>query len=174
MVPGIAILFLMASDLFSLVFGSNWRHSGVMISILCPMFMVQFITFPLSGVMILLWRDKDRFVFQVTMLCLRIIALTLGAKHAGYVGALVAFSAVSSFCYIVYLRHILRQCGIKISALFSSYASTFGITCVCALPLVLLKLTTPDTNLAIALWALGLLTLSIYYLYLVRTLMEHF
>ena len=43
-----SILFFIAPDLFSLIFGENWRITGEYVQIMIPMFFLQFISNPLS------------------------------------------------------------------------------------------------------------------------------
>jgi len=112
--PIIIALMILAPTLFSIVFGKNWIDAGKFVQLLAPMLYAQLITFPLSGVMVLKKRDRDRFLFQFIMTVLRFVAIYTGMTCCGVFYSIFLFSLVSTICYLAYLLHILNLCGVDL------------------------------------------------------------
>lgn len=71
------IVFFFGEELFGFVFGANWSESGVFSEILVPMFMVNFISSPISTLPTILRRQKTFFLLSIVGTIAMISALAL-------------------------------------------------------------------------------------------------
>jgi len=62
------VLFFIAPDLFSIVFGESWRKAGEYAQILMPMFFFQFVASPLSVLFIIAEKQKEDLSMQTVLL----------------------------------------------------------------------------------------------------------
>lgn len=72
------ILFVFAPDLFSLVFGEQWRHAGNIIRIMAPMIWLSFIVGPLSVMFFIAEKQRMDFIMQVFLVLTSGLALICG------------------------------------------------------------------------------------------------
>lgn len=72
------LLFLFSPQLFEFIFGSNWRIAGEYTRYLTPWLFMMFLNSPLNGLILVLSKQKEYFVFEVLLLFCRGGALFLG------------------------------------------------------------------------------------------------
>ena len=110
--PPAAVLFVIAPDLFALVFGSEWREAGEMVRWLAPMLAIQFQISPLSRIFIALERQRLGLTLQGALFLLRanalICAYTLSFSS---IEAVQLFSALSIVGYLFYYIAIIKITG---------------------------------------------------------------
>lgn len=73
-IPAFPIFFIIAPDLFALVFGESWRVSGEYARILTPMFFLQFVTSPLSSMYMLAQKQRLDLIWQFFLFLLIVSA----------------------------------------------------------------------------------------------------
>jgi O-antigen/teichoic acid export membrane protein len=73
-----AIFYYIAPDLFAFVFSEKWRIAGVYAQILTPMFVLQFITSPLSNMFIVAEKQKIDLYLQVFLFVLILLSFYIG------------------------------------------------------------------------------------------------
>lgn len=76
--PGV-LFFLIAPDLFALIFGANWRIAGEYARILTPLFLLSFIVSPLSVMFMI--AEKQEFDLIIQVLLVSCSALGLASGH---------------------------------------------------------------------------------------------
>lgn len=92
-VPAVAAV-IAAPWLFELVFGDEWRQSGEFVQVLALMFLLQFVSLPLSQTLNVLERLGTQLAYDVVRLILGVGALaTAHALGAGPVEAVAAYGA---------------------------------------------------------------------------------
>ncbi|MFN5325145.1 MAG: lipopolysaccharide biosynthesis protein [Bacteroidota bacterium] len=64
-IPVFLVILIMGPDLFSFVFGANWRDAGVFAQILSPWLFLNFIASPLSNLPIILNRQRAFFIYSL-------------------------------------------------------------------------------------------------------------
>lgn len=87
-----AIVLLFGQELFALVFGSQWRDAGLMIQILSPGILFEFVAIPLSAFFLVTSTQRYTFVVQIVGFGLMVAALLAG-KHL--------LSDFMATCYLV-------------------------------------------------------------------------
>jgi len=96
------ILFFFSPDLFSFVFGSEWRTSGEFAQIMVLMFFLQFMANPLGNLFMVAEKQKLDLLWQ-TLLCL----FSFSSIYISYLAfdnpktTILVYSLVISFMYIV-------------------------------------------------------------------------
>ncbi|MBD2792782.1 lipopolysaccharide biosynthesis protein [Xenorhabdus szentirmaii] len=86
--------------IFSLLFGEQWRISGLIGIWLIPMFALRFVSSPLSYTLYIAEKQNIDFVWQMSLLFLTITSFTIGttAKES-----IILYSIFYTFLYIIYL-----------------------------------------------------------------------
>lgn len=110
-----AVLFGFGDYIFAFVFGENWRFAGEYAQILCPWLVFVFIGSPISSLLMVLDKQKESLIFNLSIFALRLLALVIG----GYFMAdaeitLMLYSGVG-FCLWGGLQgYIQRLAGISL------------------------------------------------------------
>ncbi len=102
-------LFWLLPDLFTMVFGAKWRPAAEFARILLPVYLMKFVSHPLTYVILL--AGKLRFELWLHVIMLGFLAS--GMAIAGYIQAsahaVLAFYAVAyALCYLAYLVYSLK------------------------------------------------------------------
>jgi O-antigen/teichoic acid export membrane protein len=72
------VLLLFSPFLFTFIFGAEWENSGLYAQILAILFLLQFITSPLTNVFIITGKQKLEFVWQILFLLSSILPIIVG------------------------------------------------------------------------------------------------
>lgn len=98
--PSVAFFFI-APDLFALIFGEKWRIAGEYAQILTPVFLLRFITSPLSAMFMIAEKQKLDLMWQVILLVTTSAAFFIGYLYASEKVALIFYSLAYSLLFIV-------------------------------------------------------------------------
>ena len=107
-VPYIFIFFF-APDIFSFVFGKEWRIAGEYTSYLVPWFFVMFLNSPVSSLILILKKQKAYFMFEIALFAFRGLSLFAGYyffKQAKY--SIILYGAVGLLFNLLLLFILLR------------------------------------------------------------------
>ena len=74
------ILSIFSPDIFSFIFGDNWREAGVYVQIMSPMFFFQFIISPLSYMYYIAEQQKEDLFLHIYISLSSLFAIFLGYK----------------------------------------------------------------------------------------------
>ena len=103
---------LIAPELFSIVFGADWRRAGLLVAWMTPWFIMQFVSVPVSMALHVTGHQRAAFVLQLFGLALRVSAVYLA--YALVTDAISEVYAISGFVfYAVYLAVVLRAVAAK-------------------------------------------------------------
>lgn len=97
------ILGIFAPEIFSFVFGQNWKVAGEFAQIMTPMLFLKFIASPLSYTFYVAGKQKLNLIGQVILLALMIISAYIGVQFNDEYFTIVVFANSYSFVYIFYL-----------------------------------------------------------------------
>ena len=95
------IFLIIAPEFFALIFGEPWREAGVFSQIMTPMFLLRFITSPLSQMSIIAQANKYDLYWQLALFFLTTLALYLGYLWKDIYWSLAFYSAVYCLMYSV-------------------------------------------------------------------------
>jgi lipopolysaccharide exporter len=93
------ILAIVGSDLFSVIFGLEWKESGLYVQILSVWMFFWFISSPISNIFIVLERQELLVVVHFIILVTRLFSLVVGGIIGNIYVALVLFSATGVLVY---------------------------------------------------------------------------
>lgn len=117
--PAALLFMLVAPQLFSVVFGENWKIAGEMARWMIPWLLVQFISSPLSTIYFVLEKENYNLIFQVFLLVSRVLSLIVGSLYLDFVGTVIIFSLTSAACYSIYVVTILFISHVRVLDVFS-------------------------------------------------------
>lgn len=101
-------LAIAAPPLFGFVFGEEWAGAGVYLSIMVPLFFLQFLTGPVSMVLIALQRQRAASIVQTGLLVGALASLAGGARVFQEPGpTLGLYCAVQCAVYLAYLGTVV-------------------------------------------------------------------
>lgn len=107
------VLFFFGTEIFSFVFGKEWSQAGEIAQVLSPMFMLKFISSPLSYTFYIANKQKQNLIGQSALFFLTAGAVYL-AYHFNDTKLLFKLISVSySLIYIVYLILSYRFSSVK-------------------------------------------------------------
>lgn len=100
---GFSVLFFWAESLYLIIFGEGWEKASWFTQLLIPVFLMQFITAPVSySLMIVGWQKKE-FLWQIFRLFLMGLAVVVSFFFSVPIGIFViAVSFVMTFSFLVY------------------------------------------------------------------------
>lgn len=106
------IFYFIAPDLFSFVFGKNWKVAGEYAQILTPMFFIKFITMPISSVALFANKTIVDFWWQLGFLSVAVIGYLISSDAKSTV---IYFSFGFSFMYLIsfYINYRYAKYGSK-------------------------------------------------------------
>lgn len=110
--PVFLIMFVFAPQIFSFVFGENWRVTGIYAQILIPMLYLRFTGTIVSSVVIIYNQQKKAFIIEIINTVLRGTALVIGGISNNIILGLILFSTFSSlvtFYRLVWYSKIVKR-----------------------------------------------------------------
>lgn len=105
------IFYFIAPDLFSFVFGKDWKVAGEYAQILTPMFFIKFITMPISSVALFANKTIVDFWWQI------------GFLFVAVVGYLISSDAKSTVIYFSFGFSIMYLISFYINYRYAKYGS---------------------------------------------------
>ncbi|RAH38217.1 lipopolysaccharide biosynthesis protein [Halomonas sp. SL1] len=133
--PPALVLIVIGPDLFTLVFGEQWRSAGDFARWMAPWLYMVFITSPLSTLFSVMEKQTQGLLFQVILLLARVVAITLGAWQGNLIVAVMLFSGASALCWVGFLAWITRVTGNTQGMMLRPAASTFVVSLASVAPL---------------------------------------
>ena len=112
--PFLFICFFLIDDIFSVIFNDNWSEIGRIIKIFSPWLFLIFIASPLSTIPTILYKQEYEFRFQLILLIVRIITLSIGAFTGDVYFMFIIFSLGNFIVWLFYLFTIFKISNIKI------------------------------------------------------------
>ena len=92
---------LIAPDLFEIVFGKNWRTAGEYAQILTPMFLLRFISNPLSNMFLIAEKQKLELLLQTILLLATGLCFVMGLMFEDIVLTICLISAINTLMYAI-------------------------------------------------------------------------
>ena len=121
----VAFLYLFGDKLFLIAFGGAWERSGVYALAMVPWLFFNFILTPISGLSMILGRQKLDLIFQISLLFVRVISLELGRYYKSDVVLLFCFSISSAVMLFLYFVWLLKLSSVRSSVVFLGFAREF-------------------------------------------------
>lgn len=93
--PIFSILFLFGEQIFSFVFGEIWAEAGVFAEILAPLFLIRFISRPLSSLMVVFQKQQFQLIWQIVLVCIIVFSFFFAQKHDWDTQELLKFQSIA-------------------------------------------------------------------------------
>ena len=170
--PPIICLMLIGPELFSFVFGNNWKEAGVVAQWMGPWIYFQFVSSPISTVFAVCEKLKEAFIFESISCLIRILAIAIGVYLEDFILAVAIFSLTSAFSYVVLYMWSMKIAHSKLSFYFEADLKALGLSTLCLIPLFLIVHNIVDYERVshILLFSLtSILLLLYYFLYFLLT-----
>lgn len=111
-VPILILLSIGAPKLFPLVFGSQWSEAGTYLRILCPMYLFQFLSIPISTTLYVYERQDLQFFREIIRIMLLLVAIVM--VMVADLQPLYAFSLLSTVgCLSFFIYGFVSWLAIK-------------------------------------------------------------
>lgn len=133
--PPALVLMVSGPELFTLVFGEEWRKSGELARWMAPWLYMVFITSPLSTLYSIMEKERQGLIFQVVLLATRVAAIMLGAGYGELVIAVILFSFASALCWTGFLVWIALSTGNTLSMILRPTGHALVVSALCVTPL---------------------------------------
>ena len=115
---GFFILFgLLAPDVFSFIFGVDWRVAGEYMQVMTPMFFSVFVFVPLLTLLSVMEKQKHDLLFQGTLVVFAIGGLMLGVLYGNEKLAIALYSTGATFSYTAFGLWTLKLAGLQTAQL---------------------------------------------------------
>jgi O-antigen/teichoic acid export membrane protein len=141
------ILIVVAPDLFTVVFGADWREAGEFARWMTPWLYLVFVSSPLSTLFAVFEKQNQALVFQSILLASRVSALVIGAMIGDLMCTVMLFSAVSAVCWLGFLFWIAHIAGNSLLSILRPNLSAMGIAVLCASPVILIHFVSPGVSI---------------------------
>ena len=122
--PIFGVTFLLGPELFTLVFGTEWRDAGIAAAILSPWLAVNLVSSPISSVAMV--RDRLRQLLGLGFLeaSMRFAALAFGATFSSWRLSLALYSAVGVVISLYTIAWVLRLSGGSLTTWLRSWPTS--------------------------------------------------
>lgn len=117
-IPPILILAIAGPELFSYVFGEQWRVAGEFAQWMTPWLFLQFCTGPLTIVFAAVEKQHVGLIMQGQLFSVRVIMILIGAATGDLLTTIILFSLGSAFSYSLFLLMILHAAEVPFGLLW--------------------------------------------------------
>lgn len=135
--PPVLFLVFVAPEMFSFIFGSEWRQAGIFVQWLTPMLYFQFIFAPIGQTLVVMERQELGTLLQGVMLLLRTLALVLGAWFGDVLLTVCLFGIASSIGYLLFLIVTMHITDVAWSEVTRATVIAFSWGVIAVFPLAL-------------------------------------
>lgn len=166
--PPICILLIGGPEIFSRVFGTEWREAGIFAQWLAPWLYLVFITSPLSPLFDVLNKQDVEMAFEIASLIIRVAAIVAGAWIGDVMTAVVFISIGSIACRLANMVWLLRASGNGWGEIWRPTLSALAWGVILVSPIILSALWEVDRLLWFSALAMTAVLISARYVYLMK------
>lgn len=121
-------IVILGSDLFTVVYGSEWRTAGLIATLVAPVLAVNFVSSPISSVALVHGKYKQTTLIATADAVLRLGAVTVGGLLGSVMVGFALYAVVGVTFYAGYIAWMLRLVGGSLLVVIRSHA----LSCVAA------------------------------------------
>ena len=103
--PIFLLLYFIAEDLFSFVFGQSWALAGIYTKIVLPFFYIRFISSALSSILSIYEKQKMEFFINFIILSSGLLLIFFSIDFLHY---LKLYNAIMSLNYLLFLTYYYK------------------------------------------------------------------
>lgn len=135
--PPAMLIVLVGPDLFTLVFGKEWRQAGEFSRWMAPWLYFVFVASPLSTLFAIVEQQKQGLAFQITLLLARLLAIGCGAWLGDLKITVILFTGASAACWLGFLFWVGYISGNTARSMTQPSLVAFGVALMCAAPVII-------------------------------------
>lgn len=135
----ILVLTFLGPELFSFIFGNEWREAGIYTQWLTPWLYIIFVTTPLLNTQIIIEKNAEELIFQASLLILRVGSIFLGYYLNDSLLAIKLFSLSSTICWLLLLHRIYFNIGLHPILIFKTIIKSVPKSLLLVLPIIFYK-----------------------------------
>jgi O-antigen/teichoic acid export membrane protein len=160
--PATLFLIITAPDLFSFIFGEEWRVAGQYAQWMAPWLCVQFCYSPISTTFEAIEKQRLGLILQIVLFISRVGSLIYGYHYLDLMGTVILYSMLSTLIYLIFLFVILSNMRISMLRVYKNFITISIKAVVCCIPFYLIY-KSDDIISIISLFSLGTIFLLVYY-----------
>ena len=168
--PPTLVLLLAGPELFTLIFGPDWRQAGVFTQWMSIYIYFQFITSPLSQIISVLEKQLQGALFQTTLMLTQLTGLIIGSLYSSLIISVALFSIGSAFCYIGFFVWIIKTTKNNWSIILLPIPKSLAWSLPLVSPLIIFHLMNGNSSLWLISTCLTIALVSIRYFILMKRL----
>lgn len=134
--PPAVLIFIAGPELFSFIFGENWRLAGEFARWMTPWLYLHFISSPLSMIFAVTEKMNQSLTWQIIFFAANFFAILVGVLNGDATKTIITLSVANAACYMILLLWIAHLSKNSIFTIFRSILSAALVTIVCILPLL--------------------------------------
>lgn len=134
--PPAVLIFIAGPELFSFIFGENWRLAGEFARWMTPWLYLHFISSPLSMIFAVTEKMNQSLTWQIIFFAANFFAILVGVLNGDATKTIITLSVANAACYMVLLLWIAHLSKNSIFTIFRSILSAALVAIVCILPLL--------------------------------------
>lgn len=123
--------------IFPFLFGPEWENAGMYSLFLSPFILLQFLSSPVSTVLLVVNKQRYLLIFQGIMLILGVASLYLGYLAGGIYYPIIIYSIGKMMVYFAYLLIILRFAGVGVSRFLPMFLREIFVAAALLVPVSL-------------------------------------
>jgi len=156
-----------AEYLFAIIFGETWRQSGQYAQVLTPMFIAVLLVLPFSALFDILHKQKEQGIYNMSVLVVGFITLSLGGVFLDPYYTVVLFSAGSTLLILSRIVSLMQYAGVTAKEAINAIMEALILTFIAAMPIVVTKYMFKYDFIVI--FILSIVVFVTYILYLYKT-----
>ncbi|MCU4384211.1 lipopolysaccharide biosynthesis protein [Acinetobacter radioresistens] len=135
----LAVVMVAGENLFSIIFGSQWKEAGTVAAILVPWIFIVFICSPISSLLEYKGLQKKYLIFQICLFLSRLISIGVGVYlFDEYNHTLLLFSTISTLAWIGFFYFVMKVYYIELSSWLAPILKKICIVFLFFYPLTML------------------------------------
>ncbi len=107
--PSFGLLFFIIEDLFSFVFGEEWRIAGEYAQVLIPFYLIRFVVSPISVINQIYLKNRLGLYWQLGLLTLYVLILYVGHLFDINFKTIVYLISMTASLYFIYYLYIINS-----------------------------------------------------------------
>lgn len=131
------LLCVAGGDLFGWLFGADWIMAGTYTQWLAPWLFLFFVSSPITTTVLVVERQREELLFQLTTLAVRIGSLWLGLQASSSMLAIQLFSISSACMRLLYTGWLLHISGVAIRSAILYAAKELSVAGLIISPFIL-------------------------------------
>lgn len=157
------ILAIIATDVFGVVFGEQWEESGRYVQFVVPVFILTFMLRSLGSLFDVLRKQKDQFVFGISMLVASVGSFMLGGIGFSVEEVLLVYSVSMTIVIGSRIFWFLRMVNVETKLIIKMITSVLFSAVIYSLPVYYTTQIFSENGLAVLL--VSTLLVIVYYLH---------